>query len=53
MLVRLFFTFRETELVIVLAGYDKLRDPPLKRQRYEIEAANNLLAALDSNYGMY
>jgi hypothetical protein len=44
-LVRVFCAFSGNKLVILLGGYDKLRDPSVKRQQRESAAARAALSA--------
>ena len=43
--VRVFCAFSGNKVVLLLGGYDKLRDPSAKRQQREIHAARATLAA--------
>jgi hypothetical protein len=43
--VRVFCSFSGNKVVLLLGGYDKLRDPSTKRQQREIAAARSTLAA--------
>jgi len=44
-LVRVFCAFSGNKVIILLGGYDKLRDPSAKRQQREIAAARAALSA--------
>ena len=43
-LVRVFCAFSGNKVVLLLGGYDKLRDPSVKRQQREIAAARATLS---------
>jgi putative component of toxin-antitoxin plasmid stabilization module len=42
-LLRLFFTYREGRVILLVGGYDKRRDPSEKRQNREIAIARKRL----------